>query len=218
MSAYILMKVLESAPKYYERGIRRLTLGQVDRAYDRLVAHVQAEQRVLDIGCGTGMLTVRAAERGAHVRGIDVSARMLGQARMMVERSGRAGQVELVEMGVGELDREPEQGYQAVMSGLCFSELAAAERAFALAQAYRLLEPGGLLLVADEVVPQSPVRRILHAVVRFPLALLTYLLTQTSTRALAGLPQQVEQAGFVVQSYRLNRLHSFAELVARRPV
>ena len=212
------MKVLESAPNRYEWGIRLLTLGQIDRAYDRLVAQVLAGQRVLDVGCGTGALTVRAAQRGAHVRGIDVSAPMLAQARLNVERGGCAERVELVEMGVAELDREPEQGYQVVMSGLCFSELTADERTFVLAQAYRLLAPGGLLLLADEVVPRGILRRILYAAVRFPWVVLTYLLTQTTTHALSDLAQQVEQAGFVVQSCRFNRLRSFVELVARPSV
>jgi ubiquinone/menaquinone biosynthesis C-methylase UbiE len=218
MGAYVLMKVLESAPGRYEWGIRLLTLGQVDRAYDRLAAHVLAGQRVLDVGCGTGALTVRAAQRGAHVRGIDVSASMLDQARQKVDRSQYAEQVELVEMGVVELDREPAQSYQAVMSGLCFSELSVGERAFALAQAYRLLEPGGLLLLADEVAPRDLGRRAVHGLVRFPLGLLTCMLTRTTTRALRCLREEVEQAGFKVASYRLNGLHSFVELVARRPV
>ena len=218
MSAYVLMKALESAPDRYEWGIRLLTLGQVDRAYDRLATHVQAGQSVLDVGCGTGALTVRAAQRGAAVRGIDVSARMLDQARRNAERGGYGEQVEWIEMGVVELDREPEQSRQVVMSGLCFSELTDGERSFALAQAYRILEPGGLLLLADEVVPQSVLRRVLYALVRWPLALLTYLLTQTTTHGLRDLRQQVEQAGFVLESYRLNRLHSFAELAARRPL
>jgi len=218
VSAYVLMKALESAPDRYEWGIRLLTLGQVDRAYDRLATHVQAGQSVLDVGCGTGALTVRAAQRGAAVRGIDVSARMLDQARRNAERGGYGEQVEWIEMGVVELDREPEQSRQVVMSGLCFSELTDGERSFALAQAYRILEPGGLLLLADEVVPQSVLRRVLYALVRWPLALLTYLLTQTTTHGLRDLRQQVEQAGFVLESYRLNRLHSFAELAARRPL
>ena len=50
MSATVLMRVLESAPSRYDLGIRLLTLGQVEQAYDRLAAHVQAGQRVLDVG------------------------------------------------------------------------------------------------------------------------------------------------------------------------
>jgi demethylmenaquinone methyltransferase/2-methoxy-6-polyprenyl-1,4-benzoquinol methylase len=143
---------------------------------------------------------------------------MLDQARQNAAHSGVVDRVEWVEMGVVELDREPAQSCHVVMSGLCFSELTDGERAFALAHVHRLLEPGGLLLVADEVVPQGPGRRVLHGLVRFPLALLTYLLAQTTTRAVRALRQDVEQAGFTVESYRLDRLHSFAELVARKPV
>jgi demethylmenaquinone methyltransferase/2-methoxy-6-polyprenyl-1,4-benzoquinol methylase len=211
------MKALESAPSRYEWGIRLLTLGEVDRAYERLVARVEAGQRVLDVGCGTGALTVRAARRGARVRGLDVNALMLGQARQNVERCGCVDQVELVEMGVAELDREPAQSYQVVMSGLCFSELTAGERAFALAQAHRLLEPGGLLLLADEVVPRGPARRLLHRLVRSPLAFVVWLLTHKTTHPLCCLPDDVKQAGFVVESYRRNWLQSFAALVAHRP-
>lgn len=38
-------------------------------------------ERVLDIGCGTGQLTARIAERGAEVAGIDRSAGMIAEAR-----------------------------------------------------------------------------------------------------------------------------------------
>jgi demethylmenaquinone methyltransferase/2-methoxy-6-polyprenyl-1,4-benzoquinol methylase len=141
---------------------------------------------------------------------------MLDQALEKVERGGVAERVELVEMGVAELDREPERGYQVVMSGLVLSELTTGERAFALNQAFRLLEPGGLLLLADEVVPHGVLRWILARMARLPLALVTYLFTRTTTRALPGLRREVEEAGFVVLDYRLNRLQSFAELVARR--
>jgi trans-aconitate methyltransferase len=39
------------------------------------------DERILDLGCGTGHLTARIAETGASVIGLDASAEMLGQAR-----------------------------------------------------------------------------------------------------------------------------------------
>jgi ubiquinone/menaquinone biosynthesis C-methylase UbiE len=57
------MRILESAPRRYELGIRLLTLGRLDKAYDRLASHIERGQQVLDIGCGTGALTLRAAKR-----------------------------------------------------------------------------------------------------------------------------------------------------------
>jgi demethylmenaquinone methyltransferase/2-methoxy-6-polyprenyl-1,4-benzoquinol methylase len=212
------MKVLESAPSRYDLGIRLLTLGHVDRAYDRLVLRVRAGQRVLDVGCGTGALTVRAARRGAQVVGIDVNPQMLDIARQRVEALGESMDVDLCEMGVAELDGEPAAGYDVVVSGLCFSELSEGERTFALCQAHRLLKPGGLLLLADEVVPQGVLRRLLHWTVRLPLAALTYLLTQTTTRSLKGLPGEVERAGFGLDSVHLNGLGDFIELTAFKPV
>jgi ubiquinone/menaquinone biosynthesis C-methylase UbiE len=217
MSTYVLMKVLESAPSRYDLGIRLLTLGRVDRAYDRLANHVEAGQRVLDIGCGTGALTVRAAQRGARVMGIDVNAQMLEIAQQRVDALPVEAEVDLCEMGVAELGGEATESYDAVMSALCLSELTADERAFALREAHRLLRSGGLLLVADEVVPQSLVKRVLYWCVRLPLALLTYLLTQTTTRSLRHLPQEIQAAGLAVESVRLDTLEDFIELAARKP-
>jgi ubiquinone/menaquinone biosynthesis C-methylase UbiE len=173
MSTAVFMKVLESMPSRYDLGIRLLTLGGAGRAYDRLVEHVQAGQHVLDVGCGTGALTLRAAKRGATVKGIDVNARMLEIAQQRAEEAGLADRVELCEMGVAELDGEAEQSYDAVTSGLCFSELTEGERVYALKEAYRVLKPGGLLLVADEAVPRGAFRRLLHRSIRLPLVVLT---------------------------------------------
>jgi trans-aconitate methyltransferase len=41
----------------------------------------QANERILDLGCGTGHLTTKIAERGASVVGIDASVEMVRQAR-----------------------------------------------------------------------------------------------------------------------------------------
>jgi len=41
----------------------------------------QTEERILDLGCGTGHLTAQIAARGAEVMGIDSSAEMIEEAR-----------------------------------------------------------------------------------------------------------------------------------------
>ena len=217
MSTYVLMKILESAPHRYDRGIRLLTLGRVDKAYDRLAAYVMPGQRVLDLGCGTGALSLRAAQRGATVRGIDVNAQMLEMAGQRVEAADLTDSVELCEMGVAELGSEVDQGYDVVVSSLCFSELTEGERIYALKETYRVLKPGGLLLLADEVLPRGPIRLLVHWLIRLPLTVITYVLTQTTTRAIRHLPEQVRAAGFTVELIRLNALADFIELVAVKP-
>ncbi len=123
MSTYVLMRILESAPHRYELGIRLLTLGRLERAYDRLANHITPGQHVLDLGCGTGALTLLAAQRGAVVTGIDINTQMLEIAEQHIREAGLRESVTLVEKGVAELDGEETDSYDAVTGGLCFSEL-----------------------------------------------------------------------------------------------
>jgi demethylmenaquinone methyltransferase/2-methoxy-6-polyprenyl-1,4-benzoquinol methylase len=211
----VLMKVLESAPSRYDRGIRLLTWGQVDRAYDRLAARIQPGWRVLDIGTGTGPLALRAAARGAEVSAIDINPGMLAVARQKADAAGLGEAITWREMGVAELDGFPDASFDAICSCLCFSELTPDERRYGLTQARRLLRPGGLLLLADDVRPPEFLQRLLHTALRIPLTILTWLLTQTTTHAVPDLPGLVEAAGFEVTALRTGMLGSWAEIEAR---
>lgn len=217
MSTYVLMKILESAPSRYDRGIRILTLGGLDRAYDRLTANIKKGQRVLDIGCGTGALTIRAAQRGAELKGIDVNPQMLEIAKKRARKAGLSRSIEFCEMGVAELDGEESGSYDVVMSGLCFSELSDAEVRYTLREVRRILKPGGVLLIAEEIKPKGIARRILNLLTRIPLMVVTYIFTQTTTKAVENLPEKIEEAGFRIEKLRTNKMQNFIELVARNP-
>jgi demethylmenaquinone methyltransferase/2-methoxy-6-polyprenyl-1,4-benzoquinol methylase len=217
MSTYVLMKILESAPGRYDWGIRLLTLGRLDRRYDRLVEPIHSGDTVLDVGCGTGALSLRAVRKGAKVKGIDLNPEMLEIARKRATEEGLEDQVTYAELGVAELDREPSGAYDTAVSGLCFSELSPDEIRFTLRTLRFLLKPGGLLLIADEVRPAGTVKHLLSTLLRAPLVALTYLLTQTTTKAVRDLPHLVEEAGFQIRNIRLTRLGNFMELMAVNP-
>jgi ubiquinone/menaquinone biosynthesis C-methylase UbiE len=48
--SHVYMKVLESAPERYERGMRILTLGRLERVRRDIAARLSAGDRVLDLG------------------------------------------------------------------------------------------------------------------------------------------------------------------------
>ncbi len=204
MSTYVYMKILESAPQRYDLGLRILSLGRVEVMYD-LVAEVvmtgQAPRRVLEIGCGTGNLTWRLAERGAAVVAIDINPDMLAVARTKLSEKNAV--VELREMAAVEIaDRFSAGSFDAVTATLVLSEMGDEEQAYVLRAAHRVLRPGGRIVVADEVRPSSFVGRAVHALARWPMAALTYLVTQTSTAAVRDLAGLVHAAGFRIVAER----------------
>jgi ubiquinone/menaquinone biosynthesis C-methylase UbiE len=217
MSTYILMKILESAPSRYDTGIRLLTMGRLDKVYDRLISQLKNGDRVLDLGCGTGALALRAAKIGAKVKGIDINPRMLEIAQARAKKVNLSHKIEFVEMGVIELDKEEAASFDVVMSGLCFSELTEDELKFTLKEVRKILKQGGLLLVADEVRPRKIHRRILNLLLRAFLRVIVFIFAQTSTRALINFPEKIREAGFDIVSLRLSRSETFLELIARKP-
>lgn len=217
MSVYILMKILESAPSRYDQGIRILTLGKLDKIYKHLTFCIKKGQKVLDLGCGTGALTLRAAQKGAKVKGIDINPQMLEIAQKRAIKKNLIQNIELCKMGVAELGSEELKSYDVVMSGLCFSELSEDELIYTLKEIKRILKPGGFLLIAEEVRPKNISKRIINWLIRFPLLIITYLITQTTTKTVKNLPEIIEETGLLIDSVRLSKMENFIDLVCRKP-
>ncbi len=196
--ATVFMKWLETSPESYDRGIRLLTLGRLSRAHEQIISTlIQPRMRVLEIGCGTGALSVRMAQQGAEVVGIDISPQMLGVASQRAIDAGLQDKVSLKLMDaamVGDIFQP--QSFDRVVASLSFSEMTPEQQGYILAACRDLLAPDGRLVVVDEVRPPAFWARLLYWLVRIPLALVTWLLTRASTSPLAGLEAQLGRSGY----------------------
>ncbi len=103
-------------------------------------ARIGPGQRVLDVGCGTGVAAVTAARAGATVTGADLTPELLEQARDNASIAGvavewREADVETLPFG----DRE----YDVVISQ--FGHMFAPRPEVALGEMLRVLKPGGTI-------------------------------------------------------------------------
>jgi len=198
VSSFVLMRALESAPERYDRGMRILSRGRIGSLH-RTLAEMLATpgRRVLDVGCGTGGVALACAARGADVIGIDLNRGMLEVARAKAAATTSSGSVEWLELGAVEIgDRFGEASFDGVVSCLAFSELSEQEREYILRLVLGRLKPGGDLALADEVVPEGAWARLRYRLQRTALTALAYAWAQTITHPVAGVEEQVRDAGF----------------------
>jgi len=218
MFSYIFMKILESRPHRYDWGINLLTGGQAGKIKENIVtSFVKPGMAILDVGCGTGDLAVRAARAGALVTGVDISEGMLAIARERVKKYGLESKVILHHAGVIEIDNLfNENSFDLITSTLVISELYAEEREWTLRKLYAILKPEGTLLVAGEVRPKHVLKRLLYYALRFPLTFITYLISQTGTKPVRNIGDEMHRAGFKITEERYSFLESFIIIAARR--
>lgn len=124
--------------------------GRHARALHSLLLRQLAEiphHRVLDVGCGTGALLEQMAARwpGGSYTGVDLSPGMTAVARERL--GGRA----LVLQGDAEALPLPDGRFQAAVCCDSFHHYPHPEAA--LREIRRVLEPGGVLLLADTTAP-----------------------------------------------------------------
>ncbi len=104
--------------------------------------------RVLDVGCSIGQCTTALKQRfpGAEVTGLDVGLPLLRYANL---RAGELGSDVRFVQGLAEDTRLPEAQYDVVLCYILFHEVPSRLFAPILAEAFRMLRPGGTLTIVD---------------------------------------------------------------------
>jgi demethylmenaquinone methyltransferase / 2-methoxy-6-polyprenyl-1,4-benzoquinol methylase len=121
------------------------------------LADVQAEQRVLDVACGTGRGTVGLAQTvGAEGRvdALDLSEAMLGQARAKLENLGLGRRVHFRSGNARELPY-PDVTFDVVYNGYMFDLIPLEGLLPILKEFRRVLKPGGKLVLVNMSKPDE---------------------------------------------------------------
>jgi SAM-dependent methyltransferase len=133
------------AAEYTRRIFGELEHKPLDRQLlDRFAASVQGSGLVCDLGCGPGHVARYLHERGVRVVGLDLSAEMLDQARVL-----NPG-IEFRQGNMLSLDTE-DGSWAGIVAFYSIIHLSRSEIADALAEMKRVLRPGGLLLLGFHV-------------------------------------------------------------------
>ena len=115
------------------------------------LAGLAAGSRVVEVGCGTGKLTVALAERGLEVEAVDPGAGMVEVARGRL--AGAHVRFHVVPFEQVEL---PERSFPALFSATAFHWV---DPAVGWSKAARLLRPGGVLALLTHVGSDSELAR-----------------------------------------------------------
>lgn len=158
------------------------------RLADQVLADLPAEARIVDIGAGTGTFAIALAARApsAEIVGVDVDPEILELAQ--AKEGSAAVTWKLAE--AGELPLSEGSCDRAAMS-LMLHHLDADGKRAALAEARRVLRPGGSLHIADWGPAQDPVMRGAFLVVQ-----LLDGFAGTRDHVAGRLPDFVADAGF----------------------
>ncbi len=152
---------------------------------------LDASRRVLDLGCGTGTLTLllKQACPEAEVIGLDIDPKVLRAARNKAEKKGMNIPFH---QGMSDELPYPDRSFDRVVASLMFHHLTYENKRRTLHEVFRILKPQGELHIADWGKAQNGLMRLAFLSIQFLDGFKT-----TADHVKGILPQLIKDSGFV---------------------
>ena len=148
-------------------------------------ANIQPRMKVLDLGCGTGTLTVmlKRAQPEAHITGVDGDPEVLDIARDKT----RGADIQWDE-GLASSLPYPDSAFDRVVTSLVIHHLVTDDKRRAFKEIFRVLKPNGELHILDFGAPHSSLTHFMTSYMR--------RLEEAADNFDGQIPRFVTEAGF----------------------
>ena len=169
-------------------------LSKYENAYKktikRSIPFLNAEDTMLEIGCGTGIATITLADYVKKITAIDISEEMMLQAAEKAKEKGKEN-ITFQQKDLMELCAEPES-YDVVAAYNVLLYMKNQDKV--LEKIYEILKPGGILLSATDCLGRNLSRDSVRKFWKSKLHLMPYVSFDTPV----GLMRKIQRKGFLV--------------------
>jgi ubiquinone/menaquinone biosynthesis C-methylase UbiE len=159
----IMRDQMEKMVPSYDSYMRKATFGRERILRDMTIslAGVKAGDSVLEVGCGTGTLTLAAKRKAGpfgKVFGIDI---IPGMIELSKQKAAQANEQITFQLGSIDDIPFPANHFDVVLCSFMIYHMSETTRRKGIAEIHRVLKPNGHLLVLDMVSPRRTLPRVI---------------------------------------------------------